>query len=139
MIHGIGIDAEEIARFHDWENKSQESLRRVLSNQEIAYCKQVPAKSAERFAVRYAAREAFFKAYQSAYYAVVGKASTVTFLQLCTYVVVEKEANGIPVCSVDWQSLHQKEAVPFVVDQLQVHLSLSHTATTAHAFVIIAS
>ena len=50
MILGVGIDAVEIARFADWHTKSDKQLRRIFSEEEMAYCLSVPAKTAERFA-----------------------------------------------------------------------------------------
>lgn len=65
MILGVGIDSVAISRFVTW-HQHQDRLMRIFSPAEISYCISVPAKSAERFALRFAAREAAFKALHSA-------------------------------------------------------------------------
>lgn len=62
MVLGIGIDSVDIARFEQWHTYSHKKLLRVFSPAEIAYSLENPTKSAERFAVRFAAKEALFKA-----------------------------------------------------------------------------
>jgi len=139
MIYGIGIDAEEVIRFEDWHNKSQKALERIFSIQEITYCLSTPTKSAERFAVRYAAREAFYKAYQSACYLHVQQVPSISFLNVCKHVMITKHGNGVPHCNVDWSTLQKGQAIQLPEKQLRVLLSLSHTRTVAYASVVIAS
>ncbi len=139
MIYGIGIDATEISRFNDWRTKSKIELKRILSNEEIDYCLQIPEKSAERFAARYAAREAFFKAYQSAYFMITNRSPTLSFLHSCRHIKITKVSNSIPRCIVDWTALHKEPEWPLPFKQLNIHISLSHTQSTAHALIIIAS
>ncbi|MBA3971098.1 MAG: holo-ACP synthase [Bacteroidetes bacterium] len=60
MIIGIGNDIAEVYRI----SKSIENIafkEKVFSSSEIAYC-ETKANKAERFAARFAAKEAFFKA-----------------------------------------------------------------------------
>jgi holo-[acyl-carrier protein] synthase len=60
MILGIGTDITEVARIaKSIENNSFKE--KVFSKIEIAYC-EAKANKAERFAGRFAAKEAFFKA-----------------------------------------------------------------------------
>ena len=139
MIYGIGIDATEISRFNDWHTKSKIELKRVLSDEEIDYCLQTPEKSAERFSARYAAREAFFKAYQSAYFMITNRSPTLSFLHTCKNIKITKVSNGIPRCIVDWTTLQKKQECLLPFEQLNTHISLSHTHSTAHALIIIAS
>lgn len=61
MILGIGIDSVAIGRFVTW-HQHPKRVARIFSPEEITYCTSVPAKSAERFALRFAAREAVYKA-----------------------------------------------------------------------------
>ncbi len=139
MIYGVGIDVTEISRFNDWHTKSKRELKRVFSDEEIDYCLQTPEKSAERFAARYAAREAFFKAYQSAYFTISNESSTLSFLTLCRHIKIVKTSNGLPLCTVDWAELQKPQELFLPSDQLNIHISLSHTQSSAHALIIIAS
>ncbi len=67
MILGIGIDLEEVARIHDSIARfGARFLDRVFTAGEIAFC-QGKANASERFAARFAAKEAAFKALQAAW------------------------------------------------------------------------
>jgi len=127
MICGIGIDSVEIKRFAHWSTYTHKKLLRLFSEQEITYCLSNPAKSAERFAARFAAREAFFKAYCS-----MNKTSLLPFLAVCKNVTITHANNGAPNLTVQWKNLlneQQKEPA--------IHLSLTHTTTTATAYIIL--
>jgi len=62
MIIGIGVDLVDVRRFETmifrWQ---QRFLRRVFTDNEIRYCN-TKKHPAQRFATRYAAKEAFIKA-----------------------------------------------------------------------------
>jgi holo-[acyl-carrier protein] synthase len=123
MIIALGIDSVEIERFEHWHSYDQNKLARVFSEQEILYCLQEPEKSAERFAVRFAAKEAFFKALCQAY-------PEKRFLLL----IVAKNCQVIklalaPELYVDWQALK--------TSKFKVLLSLTHTRQAASAAVIL--
>ena len=65
MIHGIGIDLIETDRIKNQLKKNGERFyEKVFTNKEIEYCTQGANLSvrAQRFAGRFAAKEAFFKA-----------------------------------------------------------------------------
>ncbi len=67
MILGIGIDLEEVARIGESIEKfGPRFLNRVFTDNEIAFCSG-KANSNERFAARFAAKEAAFKALQAAW------------------------------------------------------------------------
>lgn len=126
MIIGIGIDTIEINRFSSWHTYSEKKLRRIFSPEEIIYCLQDRNKSAERFAVRFAAREALYKALSCAYPAI-----TIPFLTLCAHTTLQKRgARPVlvlrSVCGID-------------VDVFTIHLSLTHSRVQATAFIIIES
>lgn len=113
----IGIDLVEIERFAHWHTKSQEQLLRLFSRDEINYCLSVPAKSAERFAARFAVKEAFYKA-------------------LCTllehkksFLFVCKQTSFVKKITINWPQLDLPE--------YNITASLTHTRTTAGAVVII--
>lgn len=62
MIVGIGIDLVETARIADnLERYGDRFIRRLYTANEIAYCEKFKNR-AERFAARFAAKEAAFKA-----------------------------------------------------------------------------
>ncbi|GMU18927.1 MAG: hypothetical protein AMXMBFR12_01190 [Candidatus Babeliales bacterium] len=122
MIVGIGIDSIEIARFAQWYTYSQKQLLRVFSHEEIAYCLLVTAKSAERFAVRFAAREALFKAYSA-----WQPDHKIPFLKFCKAVTISKK-NDIPFVTIDAQ---------IITANYTILISLTHTTTTATAFAIL--
>lgn len=132
MIRGIGIDSTEIDRFSEWHRYTHKQLSRIFSPQEIDYCLAVKSKSAERFAVRFAAREAFFKAFCQMY-----PAHCVPFLTLCASVAVLK--NGpLPYLSVIWKNFDKKDgAFSFEDTHYLIHLSLTHTKSAATAIVVI--
>lgn len=121
MILGIGIDLVEIERFKDWHKKPIKQLERIFHPDEIAYCLSQPVKSAERFAARFAAREALFKAFSSA-----NPGSPIPFLTLCAQSRVLVGSQGIQLV-VNNPTLAQ----------LNILISLTHSRTTAGAVVII--
>ena len=124
MILGIGIDSVEIHRFSHWSRYSQTTLRRIFSPQEIAYCLSSERNAAQRFAVRFAAREALYKAIAS--YA----PHMPPFLQLCASVCNQKTALGSVQLIIDWDKLPG-------IKPVQALVSLTHTRTVATALVLL--
>jgi len=62
MIYGIGIDMVKVTRMENMMGRwGDRFLKRVFTPAEIAYC-QSKANAASRFALRFAAKEAFSKA-----------------------------------------------------------------------------
>ncbi len=135
MILGVGIDTIEIERFADWYDHPKEKLQKLFADQEITYCLESKETSAQRFAARFAAKEAFFKAWQS--YCLRHKLKTPekTLLMLAKQVSVAHLANGCPLLEVDWPTLTDNASF----ETPQVHVSLTHAKQTATALVIIAS
>lgn len=125
MVAGIGVDVVEIARFAAWHTFSHAQLRRIFSEKEIAHCLAVPARSAERFAVRFAAREALFKALSQAGY------PPIPFLKLCAAVQLVHAPSGAPELVIDWNMLG------LGAQKSPVLLSLSHANTVAIAMVVV--
>lgn len=132
MIKAIGTDIVAIARFADWHTRNPRSLERLLSTQEIAYCLSTKALSAERFAVRFAAREALFKALCA-----IPELPSVPFLTVCKNMqVVYTLGSSAPTIIVDWAQLYPQSS-PETWQNLQVHGSLSHGAGAAVAMVVV--
>lgn len=127
MILGIGIDTTEIDRFRDWHAYPQQSLSRILSPMEIAYCLNCPEKSAERFAARFATREALFKALSAAY-----PQKKIPFLTLCKNLQIQISQSGAPVIN-----LHTRTIMPDLETSLVYHVSWTHTKHLATAIVLI--
>ena len=132
MILGVGIDTIEIERFADWYDHPKEKLQKLFADQEITYCLESKETSAQRFAARFAAKEAFFKAWQ--YSCIIRDVQTAnrTLLMLAKYVSVMNLENGCPTLQVDWQSL-----LPTLKEEPKAHISLTHTKKAATAIVII--
>jgi holo-[acyl-carrier protein] synthase len=61
LVFGIGTDIIEIQRVADKLRRTGGLKKRVFTPREIAYCES-KAKSAQHFAARFAAKEAFLKA-----------------------------------------------------------------------------
>jgi holo-[acyl-carrier protein] synthase len=122
MILGIGVDTIEIERFALWHTYSRKKLARIFSLEEIDYCLQDKNKSAQRFAVRFAAREALYKALSHTY-----PNKKIPFLTLCTDTTITK-INGLPQIIID-------ESID--TTHLTIHVSLSHSRKIATAFVLI--
>ena len=123
MILGIGVDSIEIARFAYWHTYARKKLLRIFSEIEIEYCLAVPTKSSERFAVRFAAREALFKAYSS-----WQPNHHIPFLSFCKAVTITKKTSGSPEAFLDTK---------IIPNNSKIFISLSHTTTAATAFAIL--
>jgi holo-[acyl-carrier protein] synthase len=126
MILGIGIDIVNIERFSNWHTYSHQRLLKIFSQEEIDYCLAHNPKSAERFAARFAMKEAFYKAWTSA-----GQ-QPIPFLTLCKKVSVVYANLSSPVLKV-----HEALLNPKTHHNLKYHLSLSHSRDSAIAQVII--
>jgi holo-[acyl-carrier protein] synthase len=124
MILGIGIDIIEIERFAQWHTYSQKKLQRIFSPVEIVYCLADKNKSAQRFAVRFAAREALYKALTP----ILGERH-LPFLTLCSHATVQK-IDSRPIITLSRES-------GIDTSFFTIHLSLSHSRTQAMAFVVI--
>lgn len=126
MILGIGVDTIDINRFSQWHTYSLKKLRRIFSSEEIEYCLEDTKKSAERFAVRFAAREALYKALSCACPGI-----SIPFLTLCAHTTIKK-INARPV-------LELRDLCGIDTTQFTIHLSLSHSRTQATAFIVLES
>jgi len=130
MIMGIGIDAIAVSRFVHWRHFSQKQLKRIFSEEEIAYCLASQANSAERFAARFAAREAFFKALCSA-----TPNHGISFLTVCRAITIAR-CKGVPTCLIDWDTLALRSERCRGIN-LHAHISLTHTNIDALACIIL--
>jgi len=123
MIIGTGIDIVEIARFRKiLKGAGERFLVRVFTREEQRFCLK-RKDSAPHFAVRFAAKEAVFKALET------GWAKGVTWLD----VEVLRQEMGAP--SVLLHGATQEIAALKGVER--VHLSLTHTDNWAAATAIL--
>jgi holo-[acyl-carrier protein] synthase len=114
MIIGIGIDIVELKRIDKISTRQKRFADRILTSFEKEYYDQLTGKrQIEYLAGRFAAKEAFAKAYGT------GIGTQLSFLDI----QVENEENG----------------KPYITKPLQegVHLSITHSSEYAAAQVII--
>ena len=121
MIAGIGIDLIEVKKIAT-SIRSEAYLRKVFTEAEIEECRSA-ANSAERFAGKFAAKEAFMKAIGR------GIRQGVWFTQI----EVLNEESGAPYVRVNGApqtSIHE-------LGVKNIHVSVTHTKSTAAAVVIL--
>jgi|ERR1700733_486652 len=128
MIAGIGIDSIEIERFAHWHSWPRTKLLRIFSDAEINYCLAIPACSAQRFAVRFAAREALYKAITQ-----LQPEHATPFLTLCRAITIQTTMR-YPTLRIDTSLLKPHN---FIKTNISIHVSLTHTKTIATAMIII--
>jgi holo-[acyl-carrier protein] synthase len=122
MIIGVGVDIIDVERIQAALSHARTGERfraRVFTGEEIAYCGR-RRNAAESFAARFAAKEAMMKALGHAY----------AWREIEVF-----RANGRPTLRLHGRA--QERAVQLGVGY--IHLSLSHTATLAIAYVIAES
>ncbi|UNE35919.1 4'-phosphopantetheinyl transferase superfamily protein [Vermiphilus pyriformis] len=125
-----GLDLVEVPRFNLWYSYSCKSLSRVFHPHEQLYCLSKPSLSAQRFAVRFATKEAFYKALSKKN----GGKAPVPLLTLLPLVWIEKtEETNAPILKIDWDNLHLP--ADYIPDNLDI--SLTHTTSTAGAIVTL--
>jgi holo-[acyl-carrier protein] synthase len=120
-ILGVGVDLVEVARIAAALDRHGDGfLRRVYTRNEIAQC----GGRAERLAARFAAKEAVAKAFGTG----IGRAMAFHEIE------VTNQETGQPAIA-----LHGAAAATAAArGSPSIHLSLSHTATDAIAFVVVA-
>jgi holo-[acyl-carrier protein] synthase len=126
MIVGIGVDIVEISRLERALAQHGERFRdRVFTPREIAYC-EIVMRNAERYATRFAAKEAARKA--------IGAATPVAALAWHDVEIITS-TEGAP--QLEFHG-HAAE----LLKQLKVtraHVTLSHERQHAVAFVVLSS
>jgi holo-[acyl-carrier protein] synthase len=125
MIVGTGIDIAEVGRIaHSIDRFGRRFLERIFTPGEIRYCES-KANKAERYAARFAAKEAAMKAIGT------GWNRGVTWQD----VEVQREPGGRPT-----MVFHGKAAEFFHdLGAARAHLSITHTKDSAMAQVILES
>jgi holo-[acyl-carrier protein] synthase len=120
MIIGVGIDIIEIHRIEEMHTKwGIKFLEKIFTEKEISYCLE-KSFSAQHFAVRFACKEAFFKA-----------ASSLPEFQFnWKNIEIINSNDGKP-------SINILEPLNHLFVNLKIHPSLSHSLNYANAVVII--
>jgi len=123
MIHGIGIDLTLMAKISE-SIKSAAFRNKVFTPAEIESCEAV-ANSIERYAGKFAAKEAFMKA--------IGKGirQEVWFSQI----EVLNHGSGAPYIQVHGEA----KRVISALGGVRIHVSISHAGELAVAVVILES
>lgn len=122
MIYGVGIDMIEVERVQQNISRDAGFKELIFSAGEIEYCESGGNKY-ERYAARFAAKEAFFKALGS------GWAEGTHFYE----VEIVHAANGKPELRLNGQTKQTLSAL----GNLSFSVSLSHLKNIATAIVII--
>ncbi len=139
MILGIGIDLVEVGRFKAWSTACRDRLHRVYSDTELDYCwnEEEQKFNEQQLASRFAAKEAFFKAFSAALVKLDKTQTEVPFLIICKYSVVIKGKWDVPQLAIDWRSIEKyiSQSIPMI----QIELSISHEQQYAVAQVVLNS
>ncbi len=123
MIFGIGTDLIETRRIRSAIEKTSAFREKIYTQTEQHYCEAQKAGKYQSYAARFAAKEAFFKALGTGYRYGMG----------FNEIEVVNNALGKPEIKVSGK------VKKFVTEHhiSKIHLSLSHTKTSALAFVIL--
>jgi len=123
MIVSIGIDIVEVYRIAETIERTPRFVERVYTPQERAYCDTKGAASAQSYAARFAAKEAFLKALKT------GWRGKITWQDM----EILNDAQGVPSLTIYGEAKNLLETLGANV----IHLSISHTTDHAVAQVIL--
>lgn len=136
MIVGIGTDIVAVKRFESWQEFPEERLQRIFTQHELEYSRHFQGGYAlERLAARFAAKEAFYKAFSSFIFRQELAIKTPALLVLAPLIEIKNNASGVPDLYVNWVCLCEK--IGYEIPAVTVHLSLSHEKDYALAFVVL--
>jgi holo-[acyl-carrier protein] synthase len=122
MIVSIGIDIIEVYRIREAVARTPRFAERVFTEAERNYCESRGAAAAQSYAARFAAKEAFLKALKT------GWRGKITWHDI----EITNDADGVPSLKVTGEAnviLERRGAS-------RIHLSISHTAEHAVAYVV---
>jgi len=123
VIISIGIDIIEVYRIRETLERTPRFAVRVFTEKERAYCEVKGVTSAQSYAARFAAKEAFLKALKTGWRGRI------------TWHDIEIVSNEMGVPSLEIRGEARK-----ILENLganQIHLTLSHTTEHAVAQVIL--
>jgi len=123
MIHGVGVDIVQLSRIrHALAAYKDRFLKRIYTPREIEYCEADADERVLRYAARFAAKEAAFKAFRDD----LGDALSWHDFE------VETDAAGVVTLTLSGRAAE-------VCNQLgisRIHLSLSSSKVSASAIVV---
>lgn len=123
MIVGTGMDLIQIERIRGFQTRrGARGLARLFTEAELGYCL-AQADPAPSLAARFAAKEAFFKAVGLGW----GTGGDWRDIEVCRN---ERGAPSLELCGRAAEAARARSATRF-------HLSLTHTADVAGAFVVL--
>ncbi len=123
MIISIGIDIIEVYRIRETISRTPRFAERVFTKRERDYCEAKGAASAQSYAARFAAKEAFLKALKT------GWRGKITWHDI----EIRSDENGVPSLEIEGEAKNILETL----GANKIHLSLSHTTEHAVAQVIL--
>ena len=123
MIVSIGIDIIEVYRISETLARTPRFVERVFTEKERTYCEAKGAASAQSFAARFAAKEAFLKALKT------GWRGKITWRDI----EILNDEQGVPNLAVTGEA----EEILKKTGANKIHLSMSHTTDHATAQVIL--
>ncbi len=135
MILGIGTDIVDPARFIHWQHYSLPRLQRVFSDGELAAAMVNGLLVPEKLAVRFAAKEAFYKALAAMLVRLGQTHKPASLLAVCKAVEVVNTTWQVPTLVVDWDYL--QELFACTLPSVTVDCSLAHEKEMVVAFVIV--
>jgi holo-[acyl-carrier protein] synthase len=123
VIVSIGIDIIEVYRISETLARTPRFVERVFTEKERAYCDAKGAASAQSFAARFAAKEAFLKALKT------GWRGKITWQDM----EILNDEQGVPSLKISGEA----EEILKNSGANKIHLSMSHTTDHATAQVIL--
>ena len=123
MIVSIGIDIVEVYRIRDTIARTPRFATRVFTAGEREYCDGKGAQSAQSYAARFAAKEAFLKALKTGWRGKIAWHD----------VEVVSDDDGVPTLNITGEAKKILENL----GANRVHISISHTTDHAVAQVIL--
>ncbi len=128
MIIGLGTDIVDISRIEKlYKRFGQRFLQRLFTENEQAYCTQKPHTMLDRYAKRFAAKEACLKALGT------GRSQSIKWRDID----VTRTNLGQPTLVLSGKCLKVAQSRLNPNQSLKAHVSLSDTKTLAHATVIL--
>ena len=122
MLIGIGTDIVNTTRIAEYKEQSEFFIDEIFTSKEIGYCESM-AFPETHYAGRFAAKEAFFKALGTG----------IGYGMKFTDVEVKQDDLGKPFIELH----HKTKLIADNKNAEDIHLSISHSSTTAIAFVVI--